>query len=223
MDLPAQIGVMTLPGVTLFPQSMLPLYIFEPRYRLMLQESLETHRLFCVAMRRPGSARETPEAVAGVGLIRASVGHGNGASHLILQGLTRVKLGKAVRYKPFRLQTVEPLPTTGVTGAAVKQQLKRVKELVAQRLEIGVTFPQPGKLTPGNAKGMLVKARDILRYLDALSDPEQVADMVACSLLQEAAHRQTILETTDLELRLRHLASCLGQEIKRLADDDCPF
>lgn len=223
MDLPAKIGVMTLPGVTLFPQSMLPLYIFEPRYRTMLQESLETHRLFCVAMRRPNSTRETPEAVAGVGLIRASVGHGNGTSHLILQGLTRVKLGKAVRYKPFRLHPVEPLPTTGVSGAAVTRQLKRVKELVAQRLEIGVAFPQAGEPKAGSTKGMLVKARDILRYLDALSDPEQVADMVACSLLQEASHRQTILETTDLELRLRHLASCLGQEIKRLSDDAPPF
>lgn len=223
MDLPAEIGVMTLPGVTLFPQSMLPLYIFEPRYRLMLRESLETHRLFCVAMRRPQAARETPEAVAGIGLIRASVGHGNGTSHLILQGLTRAKLGKAVRYKPYRIHMVETLATTGGTGASVKQQLKRIKELVAQRLELGVAFPPPGKLKPGQSKETLVKARDILRYLDALTDPEQVADMVACSLLQEAVHRQTILETADLELRLRQLASCLGQEIKRLAADEPPF
>jgi len=223
MDLPAEVGVMTLPGVTLFPQSMLPLYIFEPRYRLMLRESLETHRLFCVAMRRPESARGLPETVAGIGLIRASVGHDNGTSHLILQGLTRVKLGKAVRYKPFRMHPVEPLPTTGTVGATVKQQLKRIKELVAQRLELGVVFPQPGKLKAGQSKDLLVKARDILRYLDALSDPEQVADMVACSLLQEATHRQTILETADLELRLRHLASCLGQEIKRLAAEEPLF
>lgn len=223
MDLPAEMGVMTLPGVTLFPQSMLPLYIFEPRYRLMLRASLETHRLFCVAMRRPGSTRETPETVAGVGLVRASVGHENGTSHLILQGLKRVTLGKVIRYKPFRTYSVEPLPTTGAAGAAVSLQLKRIKELVAQRLELGVALPPPGKVKAGSSKESLVKARDILRYLDALSDPEQVADMVACSLLQEAAHRQTILETADLELRLRHLANCLGQEIKRLADDEPPF
>ncbi len=223
MHLPPQIGVMTLPGVTLFPQSMLPLYIFEPRYRLMLQEALETHRLFCVAMRRPGLTRELPETVAGVGLIRASVGHDNGTSHLILQGLTRVTLGRALRYKPFRVHPVETLPTTGTSGAAVTKQLKRVKELVAQRLELGVSPPQPGKTISGNPKGMLVKARDILRYLDALSDPEQLVDMVACSLLQEASHRQAILETADLELRLRQLVSCLGQEIRRLAADEPPF
>ncbi len=220
MEMPGQIAVMTLPGVTLFPQSMLPLYIFEPRYRKMLLESLESHRLFCVAMRRPGTERELPEPVAGLGLIRAAVGHGNGTSHVILQGLTRVKLGKAVRYKPFRVHGIEPLPTTGVCAASVKLQLKRVKELVAQRLEIGLMLPQPNEVKSGAAKEILVKAKDIMRYIDALADPEQVVDMVACSLLQEATHRQTILETADFELRLLHLTSCLGREIKRLASDD---
>ncbi len=223
MELPAQMGVMTLPGVTLFPQSMLPLYIFEPRYRRMLLESLETHRLICIAMRRPGSIREMPELVAGIGLIRASVDHENGTSHLVLQGLTRVKLGRAVRYKPIRIHTLEVLPTTGLRGVAVSEQMKRIKELVAQRLEMGLIPAQPGEGISKGSKEALVKARDILRYLDALPDPEQVADMVACSLLQEASHRQTILETANLELRLRHLASCLGQEIQRLSDSDAPF
>jgi len=187
-----------------------------------LQESLESHRLFCVAMRRPGSTRDTPEPVAGLGLIRASVGHDNGTSHLILQGLTRVKLGKAVRYKPFRVHDIDPWPTTGPRGVAVSQQLKRVKELVARRLELGLVLPQPDGQKPAGTKEALVKAQDIMRYLEALSDPEEVGDMVACSLLQEAAHRQTILETADLELRLRHLVSCLDQEIKRLASDESP-
>jgi ATP-dependent Lon protease len=219
MELPAEIGVMVLPGATLFPQAMLPLYIFEPRYRKMLRESLESHRLYCVAMRRPGATREVPEPVAGLGLIRASVGHKNGTSHLILQGLTRIRLGRTVRYKPYRVHEIEPVSTTGTGGVAIKQQLKRVKELVAQRLELGAFGPQPAP-APAATKKMIVQARDILRYLNALEDPEQVADMVACSLLQDASHRQTILETVDLELRLRHLASCLGHEIHRLTQGE---
>jgi len=222
MDLPSEIGVMILPGVTLFPQAMLPLYIFEPRYQKMLRASLESHRLFCVAMRRPGSAREVPEPVAGLGLIRASVGHGNGTSHLVLQGLTRVRLGKTARYKPFRAYRISRLPTTGSCGAKVSQRLAKVKELVAQRLELGLTLAVPASQQAGTPKEVLVKAQDIMRYLDALSDPEQVADMVACSLLQDAIHRQAVLEIGDLELRLRQLASCLGREIEGLHGDDAP-
>ena len=216
MELPDQIGVMTLPGVTLFPQSMLPLYIFEPRYRRMLQDALVSHRLFCVAMRRPTSSRETPEPVAGLGLIRASVAHRNGTSHLILQGLTRVRLGRATKYKPYRVHEIASLPTTGDRGGAVKQELKRVKELVARRLELGLIFPSPSEGKSEGPKEVLVKAQDILRYLDALADPEQVGDMVACSLLQDATHRQAILQTADLPKRLQFLVRCLRSEIQRL-------
>src|SRR6185503_18359482 len=102
---------MTLPNATLFPQALLPLYIFEPRYRQMLSDALHNSRVFAVAMRRPGSSRETPLPVAGVGLIRVSVRHKDGTSHLILQGLARVELEEVVQVKPYRVARVRPLAT----------------------------------------------------------------------------------------------------------------
>ena len=87
MELPNEVPVMTLPSATLFPQALLPLYIFEPRYRRMLSDMLRAGRMFSVAMQKPGKVRENPCAVAGLGLIRVSVGHDDGTSHLILQGL----------------------------------------------------------------------------------------------------------------------------------------
>jgi len=48
---------MTLPNATLFPQAMMRLHIFEPRYRRMLEEVLHSRRMFIIAMRKPGSAR----------------------------------------------------------------------------------------------------------------------------------------------------------------------
>ena len=109
MQIPSEMPVMTLPHATLFPQALLPLYIFEPRYRKMLADSLRGHRLFIVARQRPGCEREIPEPVAGLGFIRVAVGHKDGTSHLVLQGLTRVRLERAVRYKPYRIQRIHPL------------------------------------------------------------------------------------------------------------------
>src|SRR5512139_302755 len=102
MKLPREAPVMTLPNATLFPQALLPLYIFEPRYRQMLADALHSNRVMSVAMRKAKTTRETPNEIAGVGLIRVAVTHKDGTSHLILQGLTRVKLGKVVRYRPYR-------------------------------------------------------------------------------------------------------------------------
>src|SRR5712671_6398465 len=109
MEIPTQVPIMTLPTATLFPQALLPLYIFEPRYRRMLADSLKSDRMFSVAMQKPGRSRETPCPVAGLGLIRVSVDHEDGTSHLILQGLTRVELCQTVQYKPYRVQRIRPL------------------------------------------------------------------------------------------------------------------
>src|ERR1043166_9773261 len=84
MELPNEVPVMTLPSATLFPQALLPLYIFEPRYRQMVADSLKTERMFSVAMQKPGRTRESPCQVAGLGVIRVSVDHQDGTSHLIL-------------------------------------------------------------------------------------------------------------------------------------------
>ena len=53
MEIPNAVPVMTLPTATLFPQALLPLYIFEPRYRQMLTDTLKAGRMFSVAMQRP--------------------------------------------------------------------------------------------------------------------------------------------------------------------------
>ena len=67
MELPLEVPVMTLPSATLFPQALLPLYIFEPRYRRMLKDALDSNRMFSVAMQKPGRTREIPCPVAGLG------------------------------------------------------------------------------------------------------------------------------------------------------------
>jgi len=51
---------MILSKATLFPDAILPLHIFEPRYRRMLSDALESHRMLAIALRRPGSSREAP-------------------------------------------------------------------------------------------------------------------------------------------------------------------
>src|ERR1700745_2175230 len=68
MKIPREIPVMTLPKATLFPQALLPLYVFEPRYRQMLADALHSNRMFSVAMQKAGSPRGTPSPVAGVGV-----------------------------------------------------------------------------------------------------------------------------------------------------------
>lgn len=210
---------MTLPNATLFPQALLPLYIFEPRYRQMLADALHSNRMFSVAMQRPGNSRETPAPVAGLGLIRVSVGHRDGTSHLILQGIARVELQEAIRYKPYRIQRIKPIETPPCDNVKVDALVAKVRELLEERINLGLPFPfpvmSPEKCGSSNqTPPPSFSPKEILNYLDSITDPEQAADLVSCAVLPGAVERQTILETVDVEARLKRLIQFLLSEIK---------
>jgi Lon protease-like protein len=197
---------MTLPNATLFPQELRPLYIFEPRYRQMLADALHSNRLFAVAMQKPGSLREAPSSVAGLGLIRVSVRHKDNTSHLILQGIARVELEQAVSYKPYRVQRIRAMETPPCDNVVADALLAKVRELLRERIELGLHFPMLG------GGGEKPDPEEILEY-DSLADPEKAADLVSCAVLPEGIKRQTILETVDVENRLRRLIQFLLAEI----------
>lgn len=220
MEIPDRAGVMILGECNLFPQALLPLFIFEPRYRAMLAESLETHRMFCLAMQKPGVARETPCEIAGLGLVRASVLNENGTSNLILQGLTRVRLGKAVRYKPYRQHILEPIEDDPSESLVVDALVARLLELVGSRLRLGTKLPLAllQQLAGGEAKGS-VRVEDCLASLRQIEDAGVLTDLVATMLLPDGVKRQIILQTVPLEERLQHLVHFLMGEIARAPKD----
>ena len=220
MKLPSEVPVMTLPHATLLPQAFLPLYIFEPRYRQMLRDSLGSARMFSVAMQKPGRIRETPSPVAGLGLIRGSVEHEDGTSHLLLQGIARVELFETVRYKPYRVQRIRPLESPPSNDVAVDALLAKVRELLDDRVKLGLSFCPPFLQDP-NSPPLLpgLPPAESLEFLDQVTDPGQVADLVSGAVLASPAERQTILETVHLESRLKHLIHFLMAEIRRKRKD----
>jgi uncharacterized protein len=207
MDMPDEAPVMTLPNVTLFPQTVMRLRIFEPRYRLMLEEVLASRRMFIIAMRKPGSGREMPFTVAGLGLVRVCIKQPDGASNLILEGLSRVELIRTVRRVPFRVCRIRPLTTPIRDSVTIDALMAKVRDLVTERIEQELPPLQGGfKKDP---------VKEIVACLETLNDPDRVADWVSWSLLRGAAERQTILETIEIEARLKHLIHFLMAEINQ--------
>jgi ATP-dependent Lon protease len=217
VKLPHEVPVMTLPNATLFPHALLPLYIFEPRYRQMLADALHSNRMFSVAMRKPGSTRETPLPVAGLGLIRVSVGHRDGTSHLILQGLARVELEQAVRYKPYRIHGIRPLQAPPSDNVTVDALIAKVRELLAERIELGLTFPLPMVSLDKSDSDPVPPCSSptgMMHYLDSFTNLDHAVDLVSRAVLPGAVERQAILETVDVEARLRRLIHFLLAEIR---------
>lgn len=206
---------MILPSVNLFPQAILPLFIFEPRYRRMLRDALASHRMFCIAMQRPDSEEEAPSRVAGVGLIRASVENPDGTSNMILQGVARVSLGRVVRRRPYRVHSIQALLPENTDSARVDALSVKVKELVGERFKQGLPPPLKFLGEPTSAgSGEAPSVDQVLRSLSEIADASVLADLVSCTLLSDPRQRQVMLETVDVETRLRYLIYFLLKEIE---------
>jgi len=109
---------------------------------------------------------------------------------------------------------------------AVDALTVKVLELVSERLEQGFELPlhvlrklgQSGKFDPDDLPPDFVLKQGI-EILVKLNNPEQIADLVSSALVTSALERQLLLETVDLETRLKHLVRIMMAEIRRQGKD----
>ena len=191
---------MVLPNTLLFPESLLPLFIFEERYREMLAWALEHERMFCMALIRAGredwSSPDDFHHIAGLGLVRACVGHDDGTSHLILQGLVRVEFTGFVQTEPFVIAELREVPIASA-------QADEAATLSAIVLEICALHRNNGLVIPDVLDQQLALARDA----------GVLSDLVANTLIRDPYRRQSVLETGDVAARLRKLIRHLRDEL----------
>lgn len=103
-----------LPNVVHFPQTLLPLHIFEKRYRIMLKEALKSERLIGMSVLKPGWEEKyqgNPEIypVACLGSIIKHEKLSDGKSNILLLGVKRVEIKDIITPRPYRTASVEIL------------------------------------------------------------------------------------------------------------------
>jgi Lon protease-like protein len=205
VDLPDEVPVMPLPGAVLFPQALLPLYIFEDRYRDMLEHALQRDRMFSVTLIKPSCPEwHAPEDFfhfATVGLIRACVGRGDGTSNLVLQGLHRVRFSSFQQETPFPIARIDIIESRNDTATVETEALgEKVLELYRKLKRAERQLPPK-----------------VDRHLAQLGDLEMLADLVASTFVDDPLRRQRMLEESSLNQRLRLLITYLQDEIGRAA------
>ncbi len=213
---PEKIAVMTLPDVAFFPHALMPLHIFEQRYRLMLRSVLRSHRIFAIAGLDPSSdpSEERGQRIATAGIVRACNQNADGTSNLLLQGLVRVECEGVVQEDPYRVIRVRPLASTAGAPEDENQKLRRrVERLLALKRQLGSPVP------PG-----------FTQFLRTVDDAEIFVDLAAFTLCENTPLKQKLLETLDVNQRLQLYGHALRTEVDRLtlhrklqgplADDD---
>lgn len=192
-----------LPDVTFFPHTLLPLHIFEARYRALVTDALARDRRLCIAQLQPGyeatyAGKPAVRAVAGAGEIVKWERLATGRYNILVKGETRVCI--EVEHPSDTLYRV-------VVGRRLEDVAPRHDVSMArERLRAGCR----------RLLALLKRSPDLLD--GALGDdqpPGVVADRVAAAVIPEAAMRQRLLETLDVSDRL----GLLGDALDALVDE----
>lgn len=202
IEIPKEVPVMTMSETVLFPQAMMPLFIFEPRYREMLANVLESDRIFAVAAldERADDAEvlETPYTIAGVGVVRACKQNADGTSNLILQGLARVEFQEIVTEEPYRTARIRQVLTESDGSESTMSAIQpTLLALIQTQIRLGADIPQ-----------------EVLQFLSNLQEPETVLDLAIYTLCPSGAFKQELLETRGILARFEKFERALRLQIE---------
>ncbi len=190
---------MLLPGVVLFPHALLPLHLFEPRYREMLEAALATDRAFAIA--GGGTEDDSDDwngTIATVGIVRDRRHNPDGTSDLVLQGSWRGRILKVDRAPFPRLHLKPLLPAAGGSPEALSECRQSVLKAARRVSRLGGEVP-----------------RAIIAFLNGLEEPDIFADTASHLLFDDLPHRLRLLSASDTLDQLTLLASSLEARAAR--------
>ncbi|OFV86019.1 MAG: hypothetical protein A2V74_07375 [Acidobacteria bacterium RBG_16_70_10] len=115
----------------------LPLHIFEPRYRKMVADALETHHTIGMTLLKPGweadyEGRPPIYSVGCAGRIQQHEPLEQGLCNVVLRGLMRFRVLEEHPGEPYRRASVEALPDAAGDAAALEQLRRRVLAAIAR-------------------------------------------------------------------------------------------
>lgn len=203
-DVPEVIPAMVLKEVVFFPQSILPLYIFEPQYREMLETVIKGDRLFTVVNSLPDELPDADTTTAlkdtvTLGYVKACQTYSDGTSMVMLAGLCRLTVQEYLTDMPYLKLKVTPSiepPTDPLMLESLREQTLRLLEKI-HNFGGGVSD-------------------ETLHHLRQINVPQHFVDHAAASFLTNTTTTQTLLKCTDPVQRYSTLLTHLHQSYERI-------
>jgi len=194
------VAVFPLPQVVLFPGALMPLHIFEPRYRTMTRDVVASTRRICIAQipedheidsfGQPGIA-----GVAGVGEIVKCDALPDGRFNILVEGKARARVDELPFRRPYRRAQLTVLDAG---TAAPDPALVRALVSTATRVAGVVRQCHPG----------------FQFCMPETTDPGTLADACAHYLVLDGTERQKLLETLEPAERVK---ACLESLVRQQA------
>lgn len=189
-----QARLFPLPDIVLFPGMRLPLHVFEPRYRRLVEDALSGDRRIAVVRLRPGYEGQyygCPPIydVFGVGRVIEYRRLADGRFNILLEGVCRARHIAELRRDPYRVSRAQILQDSAPESVAAASALQSELSSLVKRL-------LPHLSPPSDA---------LENVLADTSSASRCTDTLAAHLVSDPDARQSLLEQLDPVERMTQL------------------
>lgn len=194
-----EVPVFPLPNVVLLPGGLLPLHVFEPRYREMTRDVVAGRRRMAVARLQPGfeadyHGRPAIYPICGIGEVIRHEQRADGRWDIVLAGLARARVCEELpptrEYRLIRAQSLRDAPVRDPLALGAWQ-----RELVSSWTRLAPYLPSA--------------VRDLCQRSRDDEGAGAWADRIAAALISDPDERQRLLEELDPGERLCRLVERL--------------
>jgi ATP-dependent Lon protease len=192
--------VVPLINTVLFPHMLTPLFVGRERSVAAIEEAMSSDRMIlAVAQREPDIEDVGPADLYTIGVeavIQRILKMPDGSISIVVQGQRRMRVVEYIQDRQaLHAHSIAIYENTEKT-IAVEAMMRAVLSLFEKVVKLSRTLPDDAYIMAMN-----------------VSEPGWLADLIASTLPLDVPRRQEILETLDVEERLRRLSIMLSQEL----------
>lgn len=201
--IPAELPILPLRGVVVYPETVIPLTVGQPRSIKLVDEVVNGDRLVgLVTAKDPDLETPGPEDIYRVGtlasihrLFRAP----DGTIRMLVQGIARIEVDEFTATEPYLKARVHPVPEGTEESLEVEALTRNVVQL----------FTRLAELVPSIPGELITSALNV-------DDPLQLVYAIATYVRIDLKEAQALLELHSVEAKLRRLMSILSKELEVL-------
>jgi ATP-dependent Lon protease len=201
VEVPPTLPVLPLKETVIFPQSMTPLAIGQERSVKLIDDVVNGDRMLALVTTRNAEIEQAGfENLYDVGtaaLVHRMIRIPDGTLRILVQGLSRIKLEEQISEDPYPIGRFSELPDVLVGSPEVEALTRTVQNQFARVVELVPTLPDELQLAAAN-----------------IDDPGVLTHLVASTLRLKTEEKQELLETVNVEARLRMVAAILSRELQ---------
>jgi ATP-dependent Lon protease len=201
VEIPHVLPVLPLRETVVFPESMTPLAIGQERSIKLVDDVVAGDRMIAlIATRNPENESPGFEDIYEVGtaaVIHKMIRVPDGTLRVLVQGLRRVRLGRPVETEPYLIGEFVEVPDELVESREVEALTRNVQNLFARIIGLVPYLPEELQLAAAN-----------------VDDPSALCHLVASTMRIKTEEKQQLLETANVDERLREVSRILNRELE---------